>query len=137
MQRFGWGLTISVWLGLAGAPGQLQAQTSSPESVLQAQFRGCDAAGWCRFWIDALDPRGDALHRVRPNGIAQIRGADAIAVRDRLNVLLVNMIHQDKRIELRDLRSLDDGTYAASVSVNDADVALDPVLLQLGKRAAE
>ena len=54
-----------------------------------------------------------------------------MAVRDRLNALLANMIHQAKRIVLHDLRELDDGTFAATVTVNGLAVASDPILVQL------
>ena len=57
--------------------------------------------------------------------------AIAIAVRNRLNSLMSNMIHQYKRIELEDLRKLDDGTYAATVKVNGVDVSEDPTLNDL------
>ena len=57
--------------------------------------------------------------------------ATAIAVRDRLNSLMSNMIHQHKRIELQDLRKLDDGTYAASIKVNGIDLRADPTLKEL------
>jgi hypothetical protein len=70
---------------------------------------------------------------VRPDGVVRTHGDDAlaIAVRDRLNVLLASMIHQHKRIRLHDMRELDDGTFAAAVTVNGADVASDPTLLEL------
>jgi len=55
-------------------------------------------------------------------------------MRNRLNALLANMIHQDKHIVLRDLRELDDGTFAAAVTVNGVDVASDPILLELQKK---
>jgi hypothetical protein len=60
--------------------------------------------------------------------------AVSIAVRDRLNALLASMIHQHKHIVLTDLRGLDDGTFAATVTVNGANVALDPILLELQQR---
>ncbi len=44
------------------------------------------------------------------------------------------MIHQHKRIELHDLRELDDGTFAATVTVNGVELAIDPMLAQLGAR---
>ena len=46
-----------------------------------------------------------------------------------------NMIHQHKRIELQDLRKLDDGTYAATVKVNGMDVSADPILNNLMETA--
>ena len=63
-------------------------------------------------------------------------GDDAIsvAVRDRLNALLASMIHQAKRIVLHDLRELDDGTFAATVTVNGANVASDPILVELREK---
>ena len=42
-----------------------------------------------------------------------------------------NMIHQHKRIELQELRKLDDGTYAATVKVNGMDLSADPILNDL------
>jgi hypothetical protein len=54
-----------------------------------------------------------------------------------MNALLVNMIHQYKRIELRDLRSIGDGSFAAIIIVDGNDVASDPILLELqGKTAS-
>jgi len=41
------------------------------------------------------------------------------------------MIHQHKRILLHDLRELEDGTFAGTVTVNGANVASDPILLEL------
>jgi hypothetical protein len=58
----------------------------------------------------------------------------AIAARDRLNALLANMIHQHKRILLHDLRETEDGTFAATVTVNGANVASDPILLELRRK---
>ena len=55
----------------------------------------------------------------------------ATAVRDRMNALLASMIHQHKRIVLHGLREAGAGAYAARVTVNDADLASDPVLLEL------
>jgi hypothetical protein len=73
---------------------------------------------------------------VRPDGVVQVLDGDAlsIAVRDRLNALLANMIHQAKHIVLHDLRALDDGTFAAKVTVNGVDVASDPTLLELREK---
>ena len=42
-----------------------------------------------------------------------------------------NMIHQHKRIELQELRKLDDETYAATVKVNGIDLLADPMLNDL------
>jgi hypothetical protein len=101
--------------------------------AFEAQFAGCDAAGWCRFALDASPGSVQALLRVRPVGVADARADPALArkVRDRLNAVLSSMIHQHKRIRLSALRELGDGTYAAIVTVNDADVAADPALQDL------
>ena len=74
--------------------------------------------------------------RVRPAGVPQISGDEdvALALRDRLNALLASMIHQHKRIELHDLRELDDGTFAATVTVNGVELATDSMLAQLGAK---
>ena len=62
----------------------------------------------------------------------------SIAVRDRLNALLADMIHQAKHIVLHDLRELGDGTFAAIVTVNGANLASDPILVELrGKVASQ
>lgn len=100
--------------------------------VTDAQFRGCDAAGWCDFHIETPgDVRGIVV-RVRPDGVAlPSRDADRVALRNRLNALLVDMIHQYKSIELRHLREQEDGVHAAQVIVNDADVAGDRVVQEL------
>ena len=76
---------------------------------------------------------------MRPDGVARMPGGDAIsiAVRDRLNALLASMIHQHKRIVLNDLRELDDGTFAAAVTVNDSALASDPVLQELRQKLTE
>ncbi len=70
---------------------------------------------------------------MRPDGVARMPCDEAtrIAVRDRLNALLANMIHQAKRIVLHDLRELDDGTFAATVTVNGQSLASDPILVEL------
>ena len=62
-----------------------------------------------------------------------MRGDDAIsiAVRDRLNAMLSSFVHQHKRIVLYDLRELGDGTFAATVTVNESELASDPVLQEL------
>jgi hypothetical protein len=128
-------------LGLSIAP-IVHAQPSSPcaehGASVEAEFRGCDSAGWCRFWIEPLDPLAQALHRVRPDGVSHMPGdkAMAVAVRDRLNALLSNMIHQAKHIELHDLRKLDDGTFAATVTVNSENLASDPIVRELRERTS-
>jgi len=100
---------------------------------VEAQFRGCEAAGWCRFWIEPPDPTVESMHRVRPDGVSRMPGdgAFSIAVRDRLNALLASLIHQHKQIILHDLRELGDGTFAAAVTVNGANLASDPILVEL------
>ena len=137
--------SLNLLTAAAAVVGLLSAPTTSPTEsptlyprsagTLEAQFRGCDSAGWCRFWIESAD----LLLRVRPDGVSPTPGDDAIriAVRNRLNALLANMIHQSKHIVLHDLRELDDGTFAATVTVNGADVASDPILLELQKKVAK
>jgi hypothetical protein len=112
------------------------AAGSSGVEPLEARFRGCELTGWCRFWIESLDPNAQSLHRVRPNGIPQVAADDARAkaLRERLGSLFSNMIHQDKQIRLLDLRELQDGTFAATVTVNGEDVASDPLVRELRER---
>jgi hypothetical protein len=107
--------------GHAAAPG------------ISAQFRGCESTGWCKFWLDPRDTREEPLHRVRPLGIPEMRGNDdvSIAVRDRLNALMSSFVHQHKRILLYDLRPAGDGTYEASITVNEAPLTEDPPLQEL------
>ena len=103
---------------------------------VEAEFRGCDAAGYCRFWVDPSPPSAESLLRVRPEGISRTPRdyGISIAIRDRINALLSNMIHQAKHIVLLDLHKLDDGTFAATVIVNDANLASDPVLVELNEK---
>ena len=98
-----------------------------------AQFRGCESAGWCKFWVDPRDTQDEPLHRVRPRGIPEMRGNDtvSIAVRDRLNTLMSSFVHQHKRIVLHDLRQTGDGAYEANITVNEAPLSEDPPLRQL------
>ena len=127
-------------LGLLSVPMTIRAEPPAPHpghaAAVEAQFRGCESAGWCRFWIEPLHPSEESLLRVRPDGISRMPVDDAIsiAVRNRLNALLANMIHQSKRIALHDLRALDDGTFAATVTVNGANLASDPILLELHEK---
>jgi hypothetical protein len=44
------------------------------------------------------------------------------------------MIHQSKRIVLHDLHALGDGTFAATVTVNEANLASDPILVELREK---
>ncbi len=135
-----WLAAAAALLGLSSAPMTIRAEppASHPGHTgpVEAQFRGCESAGWCRFWIEALNPLAESLHRVRPDGVSRIPGDDAtsIAVRDRLNALLASMIHQSKRIVLHDLRELNDGMFAATVTVNGANLASDPILSELNER---
>jgi len=117
-------------LGLMSAPPATRAE--APAS-LEAQYRGCDVAGWCWFRVEPSTAATDPMLRVRPDGVVGVSGDDAMAsaVRDRLNSLLASMIHQHKYIELHDLRALGDGTYAAAVTVNGLNVESDPVLREL------
>ncbi|HUU74268.1 MAG TPA: hypothetical protein VMW70_16695 [Burkholderiales bacterium] len=104
---------------------------------LQAHFRGCESAGWCKFWIESLDPLARSLYRVYPDGVLRRPddAAKSVAVRDRLNALLASMVHQHKRIVLYELRKLGDGTYSAVVTVNEANIASDPILHELQNNA--
>lgn len=127
-------------LGLLFISMSLFAEPPAPHpghtAPVEAQFRGCESAGWCRFWIEPLHPMAESLHRVRPDGVSRMPGDDSIsiAVRDRLNALLASMVHQHKRILLHDLRELDDGTFAATVTVNEAKLASDPTLMELHEK---
>ncbi len=129
-------------LGFPSAPIPIRAEPPAPRpehyAAVEARFRGCESAGWCRFWIEPLDPLAEILHRVRPDGVSRMarKGAISIEVRDRLNALLADMIHQHKQIVLHDLRELDDGTFAATVTVNGLNLASDPILLELHKKIA-
>jgi hypothetical protein len=105
----------------------------SHRGTVPAEFRGCESARTCRFRIESSTSSTESLHVVRPNGVRAGTDGDttAIAVRNRLNFLMSNMIHQHKRIELQELRELDDGAYAATVKVNGMDVSADPILNDL------
>jgi hypothetical protein len=127
-------------LGLLFLPMTIRAELPTPRAShtepVEAQYRGCELAGWCRFWIEVMDPSSESLHRVRPDGVLRMPGDGtiSIAVRDRLNALLASMIHQHKQIVLHDLRELDDGTFAATVTVNGAKLTSDPILLELREK---
>lgn len=124
-------LTMPVATGTQTAPGFERMQT------VEAEFRGCESAGWCRFRIEAPDAHAQSLVRLWPDGVTRVAAGDpaAPALRNRLNALLSNMIHQAKHIVLHDLRRLDDGTLAALVTINGADLAADPLVVELGRRA--
>jgi hypothetical protein len=100
---------------------------------VEARYAGCDSAGWCRLWIEPPHSASQTLYRIRPEGVPYAFGGNATApsVRDRLNILLASMIHQHKRIVVRAIHDLDDGTHAATVLVNGSDVASDLVLQEL------
>jgi hypothetical protein len=128
----------SCWRAAAGClalalVAAAQPLTPARAASIEAQFRGCDAAGWCRFWIESPPAAIQPLQRVRPRGVAQPAASAEVAsaVRDRLNALLASMIHQHKRIELHDLRAQDDGIATATITVNGADIASDPALREL------
>jgi len=127
-------------LGFLAAPMTIRAEPPAPHpghaAPVEAQFRGCESAGWCRFWIEPSAPLAESLYRVRPDGISRMPGDEAISivVRDRLNTLLASMIHQSKRIVLHDLRALGDGTFAATVTINEANLASDPILMELREK---
>lgn len=107
--------------------------SQAADSPLLAQFRGCDIEGACLFWFERPGDTAPSLHRVHPRGIAPAqRGND---LRDRLNALLADMIHQHKRIELVDLRTADDGLLTATILVTGIDLVSDPQLQQLGGAA--
>ena len=134
-------LPAAALLGLLSVPMPIRADPTAPPlpghaPAVEAQFRGCESAGWCRFWIEPMRPAEESLYRVCPDGVGRMPGDEAIsiAVRDRLNAVLANMIHQSKRIVLHDLRELDDGTFAATVTVNGANLASDPILLELHEK---
>jgi hypothetical protein len=104
-------------------------------AAISVEFRGCESAHSCRFWIESLVTLDGSLLIVRPNGIVTGTDGNAIAIRNRLNSLLSNMIHQHKRIELLDLRELNDGIYSATIMVNGMDVRDDPILHDLMETA--
>jgi hypothetical protein len=109
------------------------AAAGAAAAGVEVEFRGCESARECRFWILASEPGADALLRVRPDGIAPdaLDAARAVAVRNRLNARMSNMIHQYKHIELRDLRELGGGLFAANVVVDGESVGDDAVLRDL------
>jgi hypothetical protein len=106
---------------------------SGQAGPVAAEFRGCTSAGWCRFWIRSPDPLARGPLWVYPDGVPRTFSDQvaATAVRDRMNALLAGMIHQHKRILLYNLREVGAGAYAARVTVNEADLASDPVLLEM------
>lgn len=130
-------LTAMLCRPLTARGADAAASATSPSAVLEAQFRGCESAQLCRFWIASLAPDAAALLRVRPNGVRVDRDANAIAVRDRLNALMSNMIHQYKHIELREVRELGGGLFAATVIIDGMALQADPVLRELMQSRAQ
>jgi hypothetical protein len=134
------GFLFAAPMATCAEPSPVNSRNTTP---VEAEFRGCDAAGYCRFRVEPRSPLGESLLRVHPDGISRTPGGISrtpgdygisVALRDRLNALLSNMIHQAKHIVLLNLRRLDDGTFAATVIVNDANLASDPVLLELNEK---
>ena len=76
-------------LGLLCVPMAVRAEPSAPHprhaAPVEAQYRGCESTGWCRFWIEPRKPFEESVHRVRPEGLGRLRDDDAvsIAMRDR------------------------------------------------------
>jgi hypothetical protein len=134
--RFATGAFLGVLSAAVTVCAGPSAQYVARAGPVEVEFRGCDSAGWCRFWIEPPRPSEESLYRVRPDGVLRMPddSAISIAVRNRLNALLADMIHQNKRIVLHDLRKLNDGTFAATVTVNSEDVASDPILLELRQK---
>ena len=120
---------------LSHSPAVNGAQPATAEALypdaVPVEFRGCESTLTCRFRIESSTSSTESLHVVRPNGVSTGTDGDANAIRNRLNFLLSNMIHQHKRIELQDLRKLDDGALAATVKVNGTNLNADPVLNEL------
>jgi len=82
------------------------------------------------------EPFTQSNYRVYPDGIPRTFDDEAVtvAMRDRLNALLASMVHQHKRIVLHDLREVGDGMFAATVTVNEADLASDLIVLELRRK---
>lgn len=133
-------LLFAAMLGAFSPPMEAGDQSPGPAAgrlaPLPAQFRGCDAVGWCRFRIEALDPLGQSLHTVYPDGMPDTSSdpEQAVAVRNRLNALMSSFVHQHKRIVLYDLRERGDGTWTARITVNESALEEDPALRELGAR---
>jgi hypothetical protein len=123
---------LSLWTATTVGATSPEVRSGQAGPVV-AKFRGCTSAGWCRFWIPSADPLERGPLRVYPDGVPRTFSdkVAATAARDRMNALLAGMIHQHKRIVLYGLREVGGGAYAARVTVNDADLASDPVLLEM------
>jgi len=46
----------------------------------EAQYRGCDARGWCLFEIESRESIARTPVRVRPDGVARVAAGDPVAV---------------------------------------------------------
>lgn len=127
-------LLCATAVGFLLLPASIRA--ASPDPV-PAQFRGCNSADGCRFWVEPRNALEEPVRRVRPDGIPSPQGQNtvSIAVRDRLNALMSSFVHQHKRIVLYDLRELGDGTFAATITVNESPLAQDPVLDALQEKS--
>lgn len=123
-------LVLLTGAGVVVTPEHAHSARNEP---IEAQFRGCDVHA-CRFVIAPEDAAHTQRIDVHPRGVLSAdTPTRALAIRDRLNALLSNMIHQHKHIELHDVRARDDGSFDATIVVNGADVASDPLLMQLGR----
>ena len=133
-------LLLAAMLGTPLLRMEVHAESANPGvsqfGPVSAQFRGCESAGWCRFWVESLDPLAQSLHRVYPDGMPETGGNEelAIAVRNRLNALMSSFVHQHKRIVLYGLRERGDGTWAANITVNESALTEDPALQALRER---
>ena len=123
------------------SPALLSAQPATAsvahDPAVPAEFRGCESARLCRFWIESPALPTESMLMVRPNGVVIAADATGIAVRNRFNVLMSNMIHQYKSIELQDMRKLDGATYSATVIVDGVELSADPVVSDLIKQRPE
>ena len=125
----------SVLVLAMGAPMALYADAvpRRQREAVEVEFRGCDLAGWCTFQTLSPILRGESSLRVRPDGVEAPDDDPPVrvALRNRLNALLANMIHQAHRIVLHDLRDHGDGTFAAVVTVHGVDIASDSTIREL------
>ncbi len=131
-------------LALALIPATIACAASpaaQPESgePLHVQFRGCDRRGACRFEFESPEPSAPSLRCVYPDGVPRVHKENvaSVVIRDRLNALLAGMIHQHKRIELWHFRKIENGMFAAVVTVNGVNIATDPMLIELGVKLAD
>jgi hypothetical protein len=66
LQAVAWLAPLSVVMTVWATSARSQSEFPN---LLQAQFRGCESAGWCKFWIESLDPMARSLYRVYPDGV--------------------------------------------------------------------